>query len=93
MNLIQGQTIGGRYQILTQLGQGEFGTTFLGQDMQTARNPQCIIKHFKLLSTDAYTFREAKRLFDREVIILQTLGKHNQIPQLSAHFKRIKNFI
>ncbi|MDF5706721.1 MAG: protein kinase [Nostoc sp. S4] len=89
---MQGQTIGGHYQILTQLGQGEFGTTFLAQDMQTVGNPQCIIKHFKPLSTDAYTFSEAKRLFDEEVIILQTLGKHEQIPQLLAHFQENQEF-
>ncbi|WP_442936217.1 hypothetical protein [Nostoc sp.] len=29
MNLIQGQTIGGCYQIITQLAQGEFGKPFL----------------------------------------------------------------
>ncbi|WP_223280172.1 serine/threonine-protein kinase [Nostoc sp. PA-18-2419] len=92
MNLIQDQTIGGRYQILTQLGQGGFGTTFLAQDMQTAGNPQCIVKHFKPLSTDAYTLKEAKRLFDQEAIILQTLGKHDQIPQLLAYFQENQEF-
>ncbi|BAZ52154.1 serine/threonine protein kinase [Nostoc sp. NIES-4103] len=40
-----GQTVGGRYQILTQLGQGGFGTTFL-QDVwkvvKYTRNPASI---------------------------------------------------
>ncbi|MBE8987381.1 hypothetical protein IQ275_09185 [Nostoc sp. LEGE 12450] len=43
MNLMQGQTISGRYQILTQLAQGEFGTTFLAQDMQRPGNPQWLL--------------------------------------------------
>ncbi|MBD2680591.1 MULTISPECIES: serine/threonine-protein kinase [Nostoc] len=89
---MQGQTIGGRYQIFTQLGQGGFGTTFLAQDMQRPGNPQCVVKHFKPLSTDAYTLGEAKRLFDREALILETLGKHDQIPQLLAHFEENQEF-
>ncbi|MDZ8238931.1 MAG: protein kinase [Nostoc sp. ChiQUE01a] len=89
---MQGQTIGGRYQILTQLGQGGFGTTFLAQDMQRPGNPQCVVKHFKPLSTDAYTLGEAKRLFDQEALILETLGKHDQIPQLLAHFEENQEF-
>ncbi|MEH2306847.1 MAG: protein kinase [Nostoc sp.] len=89
---MQGQTIGGRYQILTQLAQGGFGTTFLAQDMQRSGNPQCVVKYFKPLSTDAYTLREAKRLFNQEALTLETLGKHDQIPQLLAHFEENQEF-
>jgi len=89
---MQGQTIGGRYQILTQLGQGGFGTTFLAQDIQRTGKPQCVVKHFKPLSTDTYTLGEAKRLFDQEALILETLGKHDQIPQLLAHFEDNQEF-
>ena len=39
-------SLGGRYQILTQLGQGGFGRTFLAQDTQSPGNPQCVVKHF-----------------------------------------------
>jgi eukaryotic-like serine/threonine-protein kinase len=92
VNLMQGQTIGGRYQILTQLGKGGFGTTFLAQDMQRPGNPQCVVKHFKPLSTDAYTLREAKRLFNQEALTLETLGKYDQIPQLLAHFEENQEF-
>ncbi len=60
MNLMQGQTIGGRYQILTQLAQGGFGTTFLAQDIQRPGNPQCVVKRCKPLSTDAYTCPSAQ---------------------------------
>ncbi|WP_445632437.1 non-specific serine/threonine protein kinase [Nostoc sp. DSM 114161] len=89
---MQGQTIGGRYQILTQLGQGGFGTTFLAQDIQRTGNPQCVVKHFKPFSTDTYTLGEDKRLFDREALILETLGKHDQIPQLLDHFEENEEF-
>ncbi|MBH8562340.1 protein kinase [Nostoc sp. CENA67] len=87
-----GQTVGGRYQILTQLGQGGFGTTFLAQDMQRPGNPQCVVKHFKPLSNDEYTLREAKRLFDLEAATLEILGQHEQIPQLLAHVEENQEF-
>ncbi|MBE9209604.1 serine/threonine protein kinase [Nostoc sp. LEGE 06077] len=87
-----GQTVGGRYQILTQLGRGGFGTTFVAQDMQRPGNPQCVVKQFKPLANDPYTLNAAKRFFDLEADILEMLGKHDQIPQLLAHFAENEEF-
>ncbi|BAY18166.1 TPR repeat-containing serine/threonine protein kinase [Anabaenopsis circularis NIES-21] len=87
-----GQTVGGRYQILTQLGRGGFGTTFVAQDMQRPGNPQCVVKQFKPLANDPYTLNAAKRFFDLEAAILEMLGKHDQIPQLLAHFAENEEF-
>ncbi|HIK06650.1 MAG TPA: serine/threonine protein kinase [Trichormus sp. M33_DOE_039] len=87
-----GQTVGGRYQILTQLGGGGFSTTFIAQDIQRPGNPQCVVKQFKPLSHDPYTLQEAKRLFQLEAVTLEKLGKHDQIPQLLAHFEENQEF-
>ncbi|WP_414577664.1 protein kinase domain-containing protein [Anabaena sp. CCY 9402-a] len=92
VNLMLGQTVGGRYQILTQLGGGGFSTTFIAQDIQRPGNPQCVVKHFKPISTDPYTLQEAKRLFHLEAATLEKLGKHDQIPQLLAHFAENEEF-
>lgn len=87
-----GQTVGGRYQILTQLGRGGFGTTFVAQDMQRPGNPKCVVKQFKPLVNDPYTLNAAKRFFDLEAATLEMLGKHDQIPQLLAHFAENEEF-
>jgi len=87
-----GQTVGGRYQILTQLGRGGFGTTFIAQDMQRPGNPQCVVKLFKPMANDPYTLNAAKRFFDLEAATLEMLGKHDQIPQLLAHFAENEEF-
>ncbi|MBD2436609.1 serine/threonine-protein kinase [Nostoc sp. FACHB-110] len=87
-----GQTVGGRYQILTQLGRGGFGTTFIAQDMQRPGNPKCVVKQFKPLANDPYTLNAAKRFFDLEAATLEMLGKHDQIPQLLAHFAENAEF-
>ncbi|WP_308418377.1 protein kinase [Nostoc sp. CENA543] len=92
VNLMLGKTVGGRYQILTQLGGGGFSTTFIAQDIQRPGNPQCVVKQFKPLSNDPYTLQEAKRLFELEAVTLEKLGKHDQIPQLLAHFQENREF-
>ncbi len=85
-------TLGGRYQILEQIGKGGFGVTFLAEDMQRPGNPKCVVKQFKPMATDPYTLKNAKRLFDNEAVTLEALGKHDQIPQLLAHFEENQEF-
>ncbi|MBO3458819.1 protein kinase [Aetokthonos hydrillicola Thurmond2011] len=84
--------LGNRYQIITQLGRGGFGTTFIAIDTQRPGNPRCVVKQFKPLATDPFTLQVAKRLFDQEAEILETLGKHDQIPQLLAYFEENQEF-
>lgn len=87
-----GQKLGGRYHIIKQLGQGGFGTTYVAEDTQRPNNPECVVKQLKPVATDPYTLREAKRLFHQEAKILESLGNHNQIPRLLAHFEENKEF-
>ncbi len=84
--------LGGRYQIITQLGQGGFGATFVAVDTQRPRNPQCVVKQLKPVATDPYTLQVAKRFFAQEAEILETLGTHDQIPQLLAYFEENQEF-
>ena len=92
MNLGIGQTIGGRYEILTQLGQGGFGTTFVAQDKHLPDNHQCVVKQLKPQATDPLSLQTARRLFDTEAKVLYQLGSHEQIPQLFAYFEENQEF-
>ncbi|OKH52588.1 hypothetical protein NIES2101_14255 [Calothrix sp. HK-06] len=87
-----GQVIGGRYKIDKQLARGGFSHTFLAFDIQKPENPKCVIKHFKPIATDDYVLEQAKRLFDQEANILQTLGTHDQIPEFFNHFEENQEF-
>lgn len=89
---MQSQKLGGRYKILKYLGEGSFGVTFVAEDTQQPGNPRCVVKQFKPKATDPYTLREAQRLFDQEAQMLQTLGKHDQIPRLLAHIEENHEF-
>ncbi|WP_331280966.1 serine/threonine-protein kinase [Fischerella sp. PCC 9605] len=90
--VIVGQKLGGRYQILQQIGEGGFSVTFLAEDIQRPGNPKCVVKQFKPKATDPYTLQEARRLFNQEAEILENLGKHDQIPRLLAHFEENQEF-
>lgn len=92
MNLASGQKLGGRYQILTQLGQGGFGRTFLAEDLYLPGRPKCVVKQLKPMATDPDTLQVARRLFDTEAQILHQLGTHPQIPQLFAYFEENQEF-
>ena len=87
-----GTIIKQRYHIIQNLGKGGFGTTFLAEDTQRPGNPFCVIKQFTPASTDPATLTILKQLFDQEAVMLETLGKHDQIPQLLAHIEEYQKF-
>lgn len=92
MNLASGQKLGGRYQILSQLGQGGFGATFVAEDQHLPGKQQCVVKQLKPQATDRLTLQTARRLFDTEAQTLYRLGTHEQIPRLLAYFEENQEF-
>jgi serine/threonine protein kinase len=78
----------GRYLTTKILGEGGFGTAYLGRDRLTPRMRQCAIKQFKpamVMTPQQLTM--ARDLFHREAEILEQLGsEHPQIPNLFAFF-------
>ncbi len=84
--------LGGRYQIQSVLGAGGFAMTYLAQDCHRPSRPICVIKRLCPLRQDPKFLALAQRLFDDEASILEILGKHDQIPQLLAHFNQDNEF-
>lgn len=84
--------LSGRYKITEELGRGAFGVTFKARDTQRPGNPECVVKLLKPIATNPKNFEAAKRFFNKEAEILERLGKHNQIPQLLAHFEQEQEF-
>lgn len=80
--------LGGHYIPFKLLGKGGFGTAFLACDRYTPSLRRCVIKQFQPtgdLSEKA--LRKALDLFEREAMVLDTLGRrHEQIPELYAFF-------
>lgn len=85
-----GTLLGGRYQIITILGAGGFGQTYLAEDTELPR--QCVVKQFKPMSQDAKFLVVARRLFETEVDTLRRLGEHDQIPDFYDAFDEEDEF-
>jgi tetratricopeptide (TPR) repeat protein/tRNA A-37 threonylcarbamoyl transferase component Bud32 len=86
------QPIGGRYQILSYLGGGGFGQTYLAEDRHLPDHPCCVVKQLKPQKSDDHSLDLARRLFDAEARALYQLGTHECIPRLLAHFEENAQF-
>lgn len=84
--------LGGRYKVISQLGAGGFGQTFLAEDLHLPGNPRCVVKQLQPQVTDPTSLQIARRLFDTEAQALYKLGNHDQVPRLLAHFEQDQEF-
>lgn len=80
------ERLNNRYEVVRQLGDGGFGTTFLVRDHQMPSTRLCVVKQLKPLHDNIETANLVKERFQREAAILETLGEHTQIPRLYAYF-------
>jgi serine/threonine-protein kinase len=77
-----------RYQIISELGSGGFGETFLAEDTQMPSRRRCVIKQLKPVTGDPQTYKLIQERFGREAAVLEQLGeKNSQIPKLYAYFE------
>ncbi|NUN64037.1 SUMF1/EgtB/PvdO family nonheme iron enzyme [Pseudanabaena biceps] len=79
--------LGDRYRSAKLLGSGGFGRTFLAIDQLKPSKPFCVIKQF-LPQGQGSNHDKATELFQQEVIRLDELGHHSQIPELLAHYQQ-----
>jgi serine/threonine protein kinase len=84
--------LGGRYKIISQLGVGGFGRTFLADDLHLPGHPCCVVKQLKPQASSDDTLQMARRCFNTEAQVLYRLGSHDQIPRLLAHFEDGQEF-
>ena len=84
--------LGGRYQVIRQLGAGGFSCTFLVKDLHLPNTPRCVLKQLKPQTRNFEALDMARRLFDTEARVLYKLGNHPQIPSLLAHFEDSQEF-
>jgi serine/threonine protein kinase/Tfp pilus assembly protein PilF len=73
-----------RYLITELLGEGNFGKTYLAKD-RNSHNCLCLIKQLDPKQADIET---AKKLFQREVEVLKSLKKEQQIPKFFNYFEQ-----
>ncbi|MDJ0555412.1 MAG: serine/threonine-protein kinase [Microcoleaceae cyanobacterium MO_207.B10] len=78
-------TLQNRYRLISILGQGGFGRTYLAED--TGRfNELCALKEFIPVQKNTEAVQKSQELFSREAAILYQI-QHPQIPQFRATFE------
>lgn len=80
-----GTILQNRYRLLSVLGQGGFGRTYLAED-QGRFNERCALKELIPAQGGEYALDKSKELFQREAQILYQI-QHPQIPQFRATFE------
>lgn len=83
--ILPGTILQNRYRVLSILGQGGFGRTYLAED-QGRFNERCALKEFIPPQGSDYALNKARELFQREAAILYQIS-HPQIPQFRATFE------
>jgi len=82
----------GHYKIVSHLAGGGFGQTYLAEDIDLPKHPICVVKLLKPVSNEPFVLETAKRLFDQEAEMLYSLGSHDRISRLLAHFQESDEF-
>ncbi len=86
-----GSVLNQRYQILSLLGDGKYGNTYLAADQNRSQS-RCILKEIQLQAEQTQVRLEAKKLFESEAQLLYNLGNHDQIPKLLDDFQENQSF-
>lgn len=86
-----GTVLRDRYEILSQIGSGTFGITYIAKDRESPSQKSCVIKQFNRINIADNNMRIAQEGFDREAKILEQL-KHDCIPTFYARFEEQGQF-
>jgi serine/threonine-protein kinase len=84
--IASGTILQNRYHLISVLGQGGFGRTYLAED-QGRFNEPCALKELIPPEIGAYALEKSKELFQREAETLYKIS-HPQIPQFRANFEQ-----
>ena len=80
-----GDILNSRYRLLSQLGHGNFGRTYLAEDINRF-NEYCVLKQFAPQIQESFNLEKAQELFEREAGVLYRL-QHSQIPKFRELFR------
>ncbi len=76
-----------RFRIISLLGSGGFGRTYLAEDTHTLAAHKCVIKQLKPITNNSQIYQLVQQRFEREAAVLEQLSKNSdRIPTLYAYF-------
>ena len=87
-----GDILNQRFRIVRELGSGGFATTYLAVDLQSTHQRKCAVKQLQPKFNSSSIWASAKERLATEAMVLQWLGKHQQIPEFIGHFEENQQF-
>ncbi|WP_019505340.1 tetratricopeptide repeat protein [Pleurocapsa sp. PCC 7319] len=87
-----GDILNHRYYIVKELGSGGFATTYLALDQQSISQDKYAVKQLQPRFNSSSVWASAKERLATEAMVLQWLGKHDQIPNFIGHFEENQQF-
>lgn len=90
--LKEGDILNRRFSIVRELGSGGFATTYLAIDRNLDIENKCAVKQLQPRFNTSAVWENAKERLATEAMVLQWLGKHDQIPRFIGHFEENKQF-
>lgn len=87
-----GDLLDQRFHIIRELGSGGFATTYLALDKLSVNQQKCAVKQLQPRFNSASIWASAKDRLATEAMVLQWLGKQEQIPEFIVHFEENQQF-
>ena len=89
---VPGSILDNRYQIIQKLGSREVGKTYLAKDLQAEGDARCVVEQLSPNCKNQKNWQIIKRHLLNEIVILERLGDHPQIPQFYGYFIKEQQF-
>ena len=88
---LPGSILGRRYQIIQKLGR-EVGKTYLAKDLQVDGDARCVVEQLSPNCDSEKNWQIIKQHLLNEIVVLERLGDHPQIPQFYGYFIEDRQF-
>ena len=86
-----GSILDRRYQIIQKLGRGS-GRTYLAKDLQIDGDARCVVEQLSPNCDSEKNWQIIKQHLLNEIVVLERLGDHPQIPQFYGYFIEEQRF-